>query len=161
MEGCVSEHAYVRRGAAVMTVPSVMAADAGCSSTRPASVSGHASRGDAVWLALSGEQVDRVVREASDRGAMSLVLSGLTDMQVVLAANPTYLENPRLSRSLLLGLLVLASFELDGSYRAITEIAQIRGLSPSTAHRYVTTLVAVGLVERDPRTREYRLANAG
>jgi hypothetical protein len=31
------------------------------------------------------------------------------------------------------------------------------GMSPSTRHRYMTTLLAVGLPEQDPRTRRYRL----
>jgi DNA-binding IclR family transcriptional regulator len=31
----------------------------------------------------------------------------------------------------------------------------------STAHRYISTLVAVGLVERDPASRRYRLADVG
>ena len=30
-------------------------------------------------------------------------------------------------------------------------------MSPSTAHRYALTLVEVGLLERCPRTRKYRL----
>jgi len=35
------------------------------------------------------------------------------------------------------------------------------GMSPSTKHRYMTTLSAVGLLEQDPRTRRYRLPEAG
>jgi DNA-binding IclR family transcriptional regulator len=31
-------------------------------------------------------------------------------------------------------------------------------MNPTTTHRYLSTLVAVGLVERDPGTRRYRLA---
>ncbi len=34
------------------------------------------------------------------------------------------------------------------------------GMSPSTTHRYVSTLVEFGLLERSPRTRKYRLALA-
>jgi DNA-binding IclR family transcriptional regulator len=33
-------------------------------------------------------------------------------------------------------------------------------MNPSTTHRYLATLVAVGLLEQDPHTREYRLADA-
>ena len=66
------------------------------------------------------------------------------------------LENPRLSRSLLLGLLVLACFPPDGSFLPVKEAARILDASASTTHRYCKTLVAVGLLERDPRTRRYR-----
>jgi DNA-binding IclR family transcriptional regulator len=31
----------------------------------------------------------------------------------------------------------------------------------STAHRCLSTLVAVGLLERDPDTRQYRMADVG
>jgi DNA-binding IclR family transcriptional regulator len=34
-------------------------------------------------------------------------------------------------------------------------------MSPSTTHRYMTTLLAVGLLEQDPRTRRYRVPAAG
>jgi len=56
---------------------------------------------------------------------------------------------------------MLASFPGDGSYVSIAKLARLLGMSPSTTHRYVSTLLAVGLLERDPRTRKYRLADAG
>jgi Mn-dependent DtxR family transcriptional regulator len=92
---------------------------------------------------------------------MSMIFSGLADVRALLAAGPDQLENPRLSRSLLAGLLVLASFPSDGSYLSIAKLARMLDMSPSTTHRYVTTLFAVGLFEQDPRTRQYRLADAG
>jgi DNA-binding IclR family transcriptional regulator len=33
-------------------------------------------------------------------------------------------------------------------------------MNTSTTHRYVTTRLAVGLIERDPATRRYRVAAA-
>ena len=92
---------------------------------------------------------------------MSVLLSGLADVRAVLAAGPDQLDDSRLSRSLLAGLLMLASFPGDGSYVSIAKLAQLLDMSPSTTHRYVSTLLAVGLLERDPRTRKYRLADAG
>jgi hypothetical protein len=114
-----------------------------------------------VCVELSVAQVDRVVRAASDDGSMSVLLSGLTDVRAMLAARPDELENARLSRSLLAGLLMLASFPSDGSYVSIAKLARMFDMSPSSTHRYATTLLAVGLLERDPRTRQYRLADAG
>ena len=110
-----------------------------------------------VVIELSPAQVDRVIRSAADGGSISILLSGLRDVREVLAREPRQLEDSRLSRSLLAGLLMLASFPTDGSYLGNAEIARMLDMNPSTTHRYVSTLVAVGLLERDPSTRRYRL----
>ncbi len=111
-----------------------------------------------VLIELSPAQIDRVVRGAAENGSMSVLLSGLSDVREVLAREPRQMEDSRLSRSLLAGLLMLASFPTDGSYLGNAEIARMLDMNPSTTHRYVSTLVAVGLLERDPATRRYRLA---
>jgi hypothetical protein len=110
-----------------------------------------------VVIELSPAQVDRVIRSATEGGSMSVLLSGLRDVREVLAREPRQLEDSRLSRSLLAGLLMLASFPTDGSYLGNAEIARMLDMNPSTTHRYVSTLVSVGLLERDPSTRRYRL----
>jgi hypothetical protein len=110
-----------------------------------------------ILIELSPAQVDRVVRGAAESGNMSVLLSGLDDVREVLSREPRQLEDSRLSRSLLAGLLMLASFPTDGSYLGNAEIARMLDMNPSTTHRYVSTLVAVGLLERDPTTRRYRL----
>jgi hypothetical protein len=112
---------------------------------------------DKVVIELSQSQVDRVIRSAAEGGSMSVLLSGLRDVREVLAREPRQMEDSRLSRSLLAGLLMLASFPTDGSYLGNAEIARMLDMNPSTTHRYVSTLVAVGLLERDPSTRRYRL----
>jgi hypothetical protein len=111
-----------------------------------------------VVVELSAAQIDQVVRAASEGGSMSVLLSGLADVRVVLAAGPQQLEDRRLSGSLLRGLLMLASFPTDGGYLGIAQIARMLDMDSSTVHRYVSTLVSVGLLERDPATRRYRLA---
>ncbi len=65
--------------------------------------------------------------------------------------------NRRLSRSLLAGLLVLSCFPPEGMDIGIKDISEQLELNTSTVHRYVLTLVAAGLLERDPDTRRYRL----
>lgn len=66
--------------------------------------------------------------------------------------------DPRLSRSLLRGLAILARVAADGGReRGIVELATELGMSASTAHRYAQTLVELGLLERCPDTRKYRL----
>jgi DNA-binding MarR family transcriptional regulator len=95
---------------------------------------------------------------------MSVLLTALKDPSWNLAldsgepAQPEQMEDRRLSRSLLSGLLVLSSFPADGEYLGIAELARMLGMNTSTTHRYVTTLLAVGLLERDSTTRRYRLA---
>jgi IclR family pca regulon transcriptional regulator len=70
---------------------------------------------------------------------------------------PEQMEDRRLSRSLLSGLLVLSCFPSEGGYLGIAELARMLNMNTSTTHRYVTTLMSVGLLERDPGTRRYRL----
>lgn len=65
----------------------------------------------------------------------------------------------RLSRSLLRGLSILTCFRPDRRERGIVEIARELGMSASTTHRYALTLVELGLLERCPHTRKYRLAD--
>ncbi|MFI5037777.1 MAG: helix-turn-helix domain-containing protein [Solirubrobacterales bacterium] len=116
-------------------------------------------------IELSKSQVDQVVRSAAQGGTMSVLLSALRDPQWTLAldseewAYPAQMEDRRLSRSLLSGLLVLSCFPPEGGYLGIAELARMLDMNTSTTHRYVTTLLAVGLLERDPATRKYRLAS--
>jgi hypothetical protein len=133
-----------------------MAATAGRPSRRPAAAAQRGPGGEPLCIELSAAQVDQVVRAASDGSRVSVLLSGLAGVRAALAAGAQ--QNSRLSGSLLSGLLILAIFPTDGSYLAIAEIARMTGKSPSTSHRYVSTLISVGLLERDPRTRRYRLA---
>jgi hypothetical protein len=111
-----------------------------------------------VRIELSQAQVDRVVRHASSEGGtMSVLVSGLPDIRRVLERPPERNDH-RLSRSLLQGLRLLACVPADGAYTSVTELAGKTGMNMSTSHRYISTLVAVGLLERDPGTRQYRLA---
>ncbi|MBA3807883.1 MAG: helix-turn-helix domain-containing protein [Solirubrobacterales bacterium] len=55
-------------------------------------------------------------------------------------------------------MLLFASFPRDGSAVGIKDLARLTGMHPSTTHRYATTLLEVGLVERGPNTRLYRIA---
>jgi hypothetical protein len=134
-----------------------------------------------ISITLSPAQVDDVVREASQGRApsVSTLISKL--LAAPLAADgdasteplspdpqarepifggylPHDTKDPRLSRSLLRGLSILTCFGPDGRERGIVELAGDLGMSPSTAHRYALTLVELGLLERCPKTRKYRLA---
>jgi DNA-binding MarR family transcriptional regulator len=115
----------------------------------------------AISIELTGTQVDQVVRAASGEDGVSGLLRGLQDQGALASKYRALSESPRLSRSLLLGLLVLACFPADGASLAVSDIAERLGMSPSTTHRYMTTLLAVGLLEQEPRTRRYRVAARG
>jgi DNA-binding MarR family transcriptional regulator len=111
-----------------------------------------------ITIELTRTQVDRVVRGASSQDFATNLLRGLVDGRAPIPDLETLAESPRLSRSLLLGLLVLACFPADGTTVAVTEVAARLRMSASTTHRYMTTLLAVGLLEQDPSTRRYRIA---
>jgi IclR helix-turn-helix domain len=118
-----------------------------------------------VAITLSRNQVDHVMRAAlGDDAAPSL--SGLvagtgfhhSHARDMLGLRYRDLQtNRRLSRSLLAGLLVLSCFPPEGMDIGIKDISEQLELNTSTVHRYVLTLVAAGLLERDPDTRRYRL----
>jgi hypothetical protein len=88
---------------------------------------------------------------------MSVLLSGLQGAQKTIQENRRLLADPRMSRSLLLGLVVLSGFPADGSEIGVIALAHNVGLGESTTYRYVATLLSVGLIERHPSTRRYRL----
>jgi DNA-binding transcriptional ArsR family regulator len=110
----------------------------------------------AITIELTRAQVDQVVRDSSGSDAVSSILHGLAEGGIE-SSYPALAASPRLSRSLLLGLLVLAAFPSDGEALAVSDVATRLELSPSTTHRYMTTLLAVGLLEQDPRSRRYRV----
>jgi len=110
-----------------------------------------------ITIELTRPQVDRIVRESSNGRGISSLLRGLAGSDTLASRYEALAESPRLSRSLLLGLLVLASFPDDGGSLAVSDVAAALGMSPSTTHRYMTTLLAVGLLDQDPHTRRYRL----
>jgi IclR helix-turn-helix domain len=118
-----------------------------------------------VSITLSRNQVDHVMRSALGEEAgpnMSGLITGVgfhtSHARHALGARYRSLQdNRRLSRSLLSGLLVLSCFPPKGVDLGIKDISKELDLNTSTVHRYVLTLVAAGLLERDPDTRRYRL----
>jgi hypothetical protein len=127
-----------------------------------------------VSIKLSPAQVEQVLRAASRRpgGTVSNLLLAALDnahdpppgshqraydlRRAAQEALNAALDDTQLSQSLLRGLSVLACYGPDRRWRPIIELASELGMSPSTTHRYVKTLKAIGLLEQDPRTREYR-----
>jgi hypothetical protein len=109
-------------------------------------------------IRLSQAQVQSVVREAAGASTFVVVLAGMAGDAERLAARVRGLDDRRLSRSLLTGLLVIAAMPPGGALIGVVELARLLGLNTSTAHRYVSTLEAAGVLRRDPQTRRYALA---
>ncbi|HEX9482071.1 MAG TPA: helix-turn-helix domain-containing protein [Solirubrobacteraceae bacterium] len=114
-----------------------------------------------ITIELTRPQIDRVVRESGRGSGVASLLRGLAQEGTLASRYEALSDSPRLSRSLLLGLLVLGTFPEDGGSLAVTDVAGRLGMSPSTTHRYMTTLLAVGLLEQDARTRRYRMPVEG
>jgi IclR helix-turn-helix domain len=133
--------------------------------TTPPARGRKASGESLVSITLSRNQVDHVTRAAlgEDAGASVSALVAGTGFhrsyarQLLSARYRDLQDNRRLSRSLLAGLLVLSCFPSEGVDMGIKDISEQLELNTSTVHRYVLTLVAAGLLERDPETRRYRL----
>jgi hypothetical protein len=128
-----------------------------------------------ISIKLSPTQIDEVMRAASRSRAPSISTLIADTLNAPITTDdakrsaksqkasrlsgymPIGTVDPRLSRSLLRGLSILTCFGPDGGSRGIVEIAEDLGMSPSTTHRYAITLVELGLLERCPDTRKYRL----
>ncbi len=125
-----------------------------------------------ISITLSPGQVDAVVRAAAHgRGpSISTLIMGTLSAPFGAANGRPHTstrpprrqpipvsDDPRLSRSLLRGLSLLSGFSAVGEERGIVELAEELDMSPSTAHRYALTLVELGLLERCPDSRKYRL----
>jgi IclR family pca regulon transcriptional regulator len=66
------------------------------------------------------------------------------------------LSEPRYSQSLERGLAILECFTPDTPVLGIADVAEQLGMSRSTTHRYITTLLALGYLRQGAR-RKYRL----
>jgi hypothetical protein len=103
---------------------------------------------DSLRMPFGRENAVTAAAEAADPSGEDAVAGGHLPIDTV---------DPRLSRSLLRGLAILTRFGPDGGPRGIVELAADLEMSPSTAYRYALTLVELGLLERCPTTRKYRL----
>jgi hypothetical protein len=107
-----------------------------------------------ITIELTRAQINRVIREATDNNGLLGLVTAMESLEI--ESFPEWWDDRRLSLSLLRGLIVLASFSADGAGRKVADVAYELDMGPSTTHRYVSTLLEVGLLERDPVSREYR-----
>ncbi len=112
----------------------------------------------AIEIELSPTQVEEVVRAATPSrapGFASMITTALSRAETGVPSS----GDPRTSRSLLRGLAVLACFDADDESLGVMEIADRIGINPRTVHRYLLSLVQVGLLEQSQETRRYALVN--
>lgn len=122
---------------------------------------------DAVYLRLTRSQLEELGRRSGKTEITSLagVLSGLvplTEMSSITFWEERYgpdVAQGRVSMSVIRGLLVLAYLMIDGRPVGVSEMTKRLGVGPSTTHRYLNTLLVLGLLEQDPKTRKYRLVS--
>jgi hypothetical protein len=135
--------------------------------TRPDPNADRSRGGGKISIELTKAQIQEIVRRAGDDGAAVVWPSAVRDPDWALALRSKdgacleQLSDKALSRTLLTGLLVLSCLPLDGECIGVVELARLLGMNTSTTHRYIKTLLAVGLIERDADSRKYRIANIG
>ena len=117
-----------------------------------------------VFVELFPSQLDQILRAVAQPGAPSIsaLLAGLVAGGTVRRVDieerySSQIKDGALSQSLLRGFVVLACFLPEGTERGIAELADQLELNISTVHRYVTTLVVLGLIEQSRKTRKYHL----
>jgi hypothetical protein len=126
-----------------------------------------------IAIVLSPTQIEQVIRSvgyARNGTVSSLLVAALDNAhstpngheahstlhEATQLAMTSALRDPQLSQSLLRGLAILSCYGPERPWRAIVDLAKELDMSASTTHRYVKTLRAVGLLEQNPTTREYR-----
>jgi hypothetical protein len=116
--------------------------------------------GSGISIELSDSQLREVLRGALQSHSRQDV-AGSKDSRSALstaAGRALLLESggSQISYTLVRGLAVLSVFPAGGRARGVTEVATELHMKTSTVHRLITTLHALGYLERDVDSREYR-----
>jgi hypothetical protein len=110
-----------------------------------------------ISITLTTDQIVQVVRESADAGPLERILAGLDSAEELRRVVLGLLDRgQQYSRPALRSLLVLSALPLDATECELTEIAEATGLATSSLHRYLNTWKALGIVEQDPQSRQYR-----
>jgi DNA-binding IclR family transcriptional regulator len=117
-----------------------------------------------VIVELFPSQVDQIARSLAESAVPTIaaLLSGLLVEGRVSCVEyerryALQLKDGALSRSVLRGFLVVACFLPEGVERGLSELSDSLELNIGTTHRYVATLVVLGVLEQDAATKKYRL----
>jgi Fic family protein len=108
-----------------------------------------------VTIELTEPQLAAVLSQTKADHSVAALISGLDIRLTAGEAFARMGSQKSSSRSLVRGLLVLSAFSA-GEPRRMTEVAAELKMTASTLHRYLNTLVSLGLIERDRSSRLYR-----
>lgn len=108
---------------------------------------------DASFEAFNGRWDNALL--ITERAATEILLASGRKIAVN-ATGDTPKPNPRQSSSLIRAFDILAVFTSEVTLLGIGEVSDKTGMPPSTTHRYMRTLVALGQLEQDIATRKYR-----
>jgi hypothetical protein len=114
------------------------------------------SSGRRVAVTLTDAQVAQIVLEAAGDTELAGSMSGLSSLEELRQVVLPFIDDETYSHAIFRGVMVLAAFPADGGERELTDVARTVGVAPSTAHRYVRSWIALGLLEQNPRSRRYR-----
>jgi hypothetical protein len=109
-----------------------------------------------IAITLTDAQIEHVTREVLDAGSIATLLADADTAQRIHEVIALLQDDSKYSRATLRALAVLAAFPDDGSLRELTSVAEEVELSPSTTHRYISTWLVLGVLDRDPDSRRYR-----
>jgi DNA-binding MarR family transcriptional regulator len=109
-----------------------------------------------VIIELTDRQLASVLRQTKADHSVAAMISGFDLKLTASAAFARMGSEKGASRSLVRGLLVLSAFPATGEPRRLSDVADELKMSTSTLHRYLSTLLALGLIERDEPKRLYR-----
>lgn len=116
-----------------------------------------------ILVPISLGQAERVVQQVvGNKGPgaslvrLLLALSGQDRVAMTDLRDDPRATNRLISQSVIISLLVLSV--VHRGERRITDIAAELGIAPATAHRYLRTWVAVGVLEQNGLNQRYRVA---
>jgi hypothetical protein len=114
------------------------------------------------FIELTRDQIDAIVTQAADKVTSSQDGGSVgvppTDERMIVLFE-SVLRDRKLNSSVILGFIILACFPMDGSERAVADIARQLKASPTTVHRFVKTWRLAGVLHQNPVTRCYGLCD--
>jgi DNA-binding MarR family transcriptional regulator len=109
-----------------------------------------------VAIELTDRQLASVLDQTKADHSVAAMLSGFDLKLTASEAFARMGSEKGSSRSLVRGLLVLCAFPATGEPRRLSDVAGELEMSTSTLHRYLNTLLALGLIDRTESNRLYR-----